>query len=362
MIVGQVCEIYLIYMYINIHNLMKIESDEDDWEGETHVSRILREHYERKRLRLPEWLFDENVAVSRKSSSSGRRNNEPLSPVHQQHQQSDGPIRTPSRRRLWEQNPEDAKNISSRERERQELRQAQPPMPPSGSENRSRYSNRDHQQHHYNEDRETGNRGRYSNNRDNYEDDRYSNNRNHHEDDYGRRSQPTTRDDDRYYDDRYKSNYGRDDDHGGHYSQGRDRYDTPPPPQTRGSRDQPRYYEDDYRYAQQPSSQQQQRSNNSSRQRYYEEDRGGYYESSQVPPKSERSTRGYNNNNEPRSNRHDQGPELDYYNSKNETQRIPSQSRDHAAAARYNSPPEMARREPSIRSGGRRYGNDPSYF
>lgn len=361
MIVGQVCEIYLIYMYINIHNLMKIDSDEDDWEGETHISRILREHYERKRLRLPEWLFDENVAVSRKPSSSGRRNDEPLSPVRQQHQQSDGPIRTPSRRRLWEQNPEDAKNISSRERERQELRQAQPPMPPSGSENRSRYSNRDHQQHHYNEDHETGSYGRYGNNRDNYEDDQYSSNRNYHEDDYGSRSQPITRDDDRYYDDRYKSNHSRDDDRGGHYSQGRDRYDTPPP-QTRGSRDQPRYYEDDHRYAQQPS-QQQQRPNNPNRQRYYEEDRDGYYESSQASPKSERSTRGYNNNNEPRSNRHGQGPELDdYYNSKNETRRVPSQSRDRAAAARYNNPPEMARREPSIRSGGRRYGNDPSYF
>ncbi|CAO3641204.1 unnamed protein product [Mucor fragilis] len=224
------------------------ESDEDDWEGETHVSRILREHYEKKRQRLPDWLFDENVPVSRKPSSSNRRDHDQRSPVHQQQQQvaTDGPIRTPSRRRLWEQNPQDAKNMSSRERERQELRQAQPPMSPSssGSENRGRYSNRDH---YHSEDRENS---RYSNHRDTYEEDRHTNNR-YYEDGYDRQSRPT-REDDRYYDDRYKSNHSsrRDD-----YGQGRDRYDTPPPPQTRGSRDQPRYYDDDHRYQQQPSSQ-----------------------------------------------------------------------------------------------------------
>ncbi|CAO0803083.1 unnamed protein product [Mucor circinelloides] len=338
------------------------ESDEDDWEGETHVSRILREYYEKKRLRLPDWLFDENVPVSRKPSSSNRRDNGQLSPAHPQ--QPDGPMRTPSRRRLWEQNPQDAKNMSSRERERQELRQAQPPMPPpsSGSENRSRYSNRDQ---YYNEDRDNSSSsgGRYSNNRDTYEDDRYNSNR-HYEDDYERRSQPT-REDDRYYDDRYKSNHSnrRDD-----YGQGRDRYDTtpPPPPQTRGSRDQPRYYDDDHRYQQQPSSQrplsplQKQRSNSTSRARYYEEDRGGYYDT--PPAKSERSTRGYGD----RSNRYDQGPPPaaaapdydDYY----DTRRAPSQSKDRAARYHDHGPPEMSRREPSIRSGGRRYGNDPSYF
>lgn len=328
------------------------------------MSRILREHYEKKRMRLPDWLFDENVPVSRRSSSSNRRDHDQRSPVHSQQQlAADGPMRTPSRRRLWEQNPQDAKNMSSRERERQELRQAQPPMPPSpssGSENRSRYSNRDH---YYSEDRDNSSSsgGRYSNHRDTYEDDRYSSNHRHYEDDYDRRSQPTTREDDRYYDDRYKSNR-RDD-----YGQGRDRYDTPPPPQTRGSRDQPRYYDDDHHYQQHPSSQQRplsplqkQHSNSTNRSRYPEEDRGGYYDTA-APVKSERSTRGYGD----RSNRYDQGPPApaataydDYY----DTRRVPSQSRDRAARYQDHGPPEMNRREPSIRSGGRRYGNDPSYF
>lgn len=325
------------------------------------MSRILREHYEKKRQRLPDWLFDENVPVSRKPSSSNRRDHDQRSPVHQQQQQvaTDGPIRTPSRRRLWEQNPQDAKNMSSRERERQELRQAQPPMSPSssGSENRGRYSNRDH---YHSEDRENS---RYSNHRDTYEEDRHTNNR-YYEDGYDRQSRPT-REDDRYYDDRYKSNHSsrRDD-----YGQGRDRYDTPPPPQTRGSRDQPRYYDDDHRYQQQPSSQrplsplQKQRSNSTGRPRYHEEDRGGYYDT--APVKSERSTRGYGD----RSNRYDQGPPVaaapapadydDYY----DTRRVPTQSRDRAARYHDHGPPEMSRREPSIRSGGRRYGNDPSYF
>ena len=48
----------------------------------------------------------------------------------------------------------------------------------------------------------------------------------------------------------------------------------------------------------------------------------------------------------------------DYY----DTRRAPSQSRDRAARYHDHGPPEMSRREPSIRSGGRRYGNDPSYF
>ncbi|KAI8638954.1 hypothetical protein BD408DRAFT_393134 [Parasitella parasitica] len=329
------------------------ESDEDDWEGETHVSRILREHYERKRLRLPEWLFDEKLAVSRRASSSDRRSNDEISPVQQQQQykqQPDGPMRAPSRRRLWEQNP-DAKNMSSRERERQELRQAQPPMPPLSSENRSRYNREDY------EDRGTSN-GRYSNNRDNYEDDRYSHRSQHQDRDYERHSQP--RNDDRYSNDRYKSNHY--DDRDGHYSQGRDRCDTPPTPQTRSSRDQPRY--DDDRYTQKPlyplsrsgeqQQYQQQRSKSTSKPGYHHEDPSGYYSN------YERSTKGQNQS-EPRSDRYDQGStELDdYYTSR----RASSQFRDRAAGDyRYHSPSEMSRKEPLIKSASRRYGNDPSYF
>ncbi|CAI2182115.1 10438_t:CDS:2 [Funneliformis geosporum] len=34
------------------------ESETDDWDGETHISRILREYYERKGSDLPNWLYD----------------------------------------------------------------------------------------------------------------------------------------------------------------------------------------------------------------------------------------------------------------------------------------------------------------
>ncbi|CEP11195.1 hypothetical protein [Parasitella parasitica] len=331
------------------------DSDEDDWEGETHISRILREHYEKKRLCLPEWLFDEKLAVSRRGTSD-RRSNDKVVPVQQQHkQQPDGPMRAPSRRRLWEQNP-DAKNMSSRERERQELRQAQPPMPPLNSENRSRY-NRDHY------DNRDISGGRYNNNGDNFEDDRYSHRSQQQDRDYERHSQP--RNDDRYSNEKYKSNHH--DNYNG-YSQGRDRYDAPLTPQT-SSRDQPRNFDDD-RYAQKPlyplsrsedqqqhQQHQQQRYKSTNRPRYQEEDRSGYHDSSYVPHQSERSKKGYNQS-EPRSNHYYQHSALDDYN-----RGVPSQSRDRVASGdRYHSPPEMSRREPSIRSGGRRYGNDSSYF
>ncbi|KAG2202071.1 hypothetical protein INT47_006263 [Mucor saturninus] len=44
------------------------ESDEDDWEGETHVSRILRDYYESKNKPLPHWLFDGSI----KETNRGR--------------------------------------------------------------------------------------------------------------------------------------------------------------------------------------------------------------------------------------------------------------------------------------------------
>lgn len=37
----------------------KLESDESDWEGETHVSRVIREYYEKKHQPLPNWMFDD---------------------------------------------------------------------------------------------------------------------------------------------------------------------------------------------------------------------------------------------------------------------------------------------------------------
>lgn len=91
---------------------MNLESDEDDWEGETHVSRILREYYEKNRLPLPNWLFD---------------NRAPKQMITETESMVTLPSRTPSRRRLWEEDPE--RELSSRERERQELRQ--PSLPDS---------------------------------------------------------------------------------------------------------------------------------------------------------------------------------------------------------------------------------------
>lgn len=44
------------------------ESDDDDWEGETHVSRVLREHYENHRQPLPDWLLNDDVVKSTRTS------------------------------------------------------------------------------------------------------------------------------------------------------------------------------------------------------------------------------------------------------------------------------------------------------
>ncbi|KAG2234352.1 hypothetical protein BDF21DRAFT_451028 [Thamnidium elegans] len=262
------------------------ESDEDDWEGETHVSRILREYYEKKRLPLPDWLFDDDMpAVSRKKSATRKQPQKMDLNVSE----NQGPVRTPSRRRLWEQNPADPKNISSRERERQELRQAQPPPPPVPSNVRN----------NANEDR-YGNR----------ENDRYREPERYRDSDHYREN-------DRYRDNQRDENHYRDD-----------------------YRDQKNSTYNDYHappvdhYYQQPSRPQPKSTN---RPRYYDED--------VPPPRSERSTRGYQRDaaapravQNPQS---DRGQDLDDY---------------------YYSDRDHSRREPSARSGGRRYGNDPTYF
>ncbi|ORZ09598.1 hypothetical protein BCR42DRAFT_423735 [Absidia repens] len=102
------------------------DSDESDWEGESHVSRALREYYETKRRPLPNWLRDERTPSATKyrepvqdqqhNNHRGRVNYEPSS--HQ-----DDTTKTSSRRRLWDHSQEP----SNRERERQELRQQPPP-------------------------------------------------------------------------------------------------------------------------------------------------------------------------------------------------------------------------------------------
>ncbi|KAF7723969.1 hypothetical protein EC973_001485 [Apophysomyces ossiformis] len=81
------------------------ESDGSDWEGESHVSRILREHYEKKRQQLPHWLRDVRTVPEPKPE---------VEEVKKVNRNSTG------RRRLWDAQPE----LSQRERERLELRQA----------------------------------------------------------------------------------------------------------------------------------------------------------------------------------------------------------------------------------------------
>ncbi|KAI8891020.1 hypothetical protein K501DRAFT_265525 [Backusella circina FSU 941] len=76
------------------------DSDQEDWEGETHISRILREYYQNKHQSLPKWL------LSDKSSVSGLAPEAPFQKPQ------------PRSRKLWEV---DAK-ISPRERERLALR------------------------------------------------------------------------------------------------------------------------------------------------------------------------------------------------------------------------------------------------
>ncbi|KAG0170510.1 hypothetical protein DFQ28_001971 [Apophysomyces sp. BC1034] len=88
------------------------ESDGSDWEGESHVSRVLREHYEKKRQPLPNWLRDMRTPPE-------------AQPEIQQPEEKKVNRQSTGRRRLWDTNPE----MSRRERERHELRQAGPPKP-----------------------------------------------------------------------------------------------------------------------------------------------------------------------------------------------------------------------------------------
>ncbi|CAO3615977.1 unnamed protein product [Cunninghamella blakesleeana] len=97
------------------------ESDESDWEGETHVSRILREYHEKKNNTLPNWLFDDRTPRSKRYQQSFEQHQPNNNTMHHQpSSSSDHLSRTgTSRRRLWDTSNE----MSSRERERNELRQ-----------------------------------------------------------------------------------------------------------------------------------------------------------------------------------------------------------------------------------------------
>ncbi|CAO3664612.1 unnamed protein product [Rhizopus microsporus] len=182
------------------------ESDEDDWEGETHVSRILREYYEKNRLPLPDWLFDDRAPRQRITKAPEAPEAEP----------SAGPARTPSRRRLWE---DTGRELSSRERERQELRQQQPPPLPESGGTPDSYRTLSLRDKHYD-------RRQYESK----------------DDDYYRRDYH--REDRRGYDDHYRDDNRYNRDNGNmspqrHYDHAYQRPQSPPR--------QPRYYEDDHR-------------------------------------------------------------------------------------------------------------------
>ncbi|KAI8069211.1 hypothetical protein BC940DRAFT_221821, partial [Gongronella butleri] len=80
------------------------ESDESDWEGETHVSRVLREYYEKQRRPLPGYLRDERTP--RRHSGQDQRQQAASSPPAARHptpQDIDELQRSRTgRRRLWE--------------------------------------------------------------------------------------------------------------------------------------------------------------------------------------------------------------------------------------------------------------------
>ncbi|KAG2235488.1 hypothetical protein INT48_007886 [Thamnidium elegans] len=86
-------------MQVTMSNtLEEAESDDEDWEGETHVSRILREYYESKNKPLPSWLFEQENSSHTPSAQ----------------------IKRTSGRRLWQQ--ENNTPSSAREREIEALR------------------------------------------------------------------------------------------------------------------------------------------------------------------------------------------------------------------------------------------------
>ncbi|KAI9306761.1 hypothetical protein BJ944DRAFT_198790 [Cunninghamella echinulata] len=152
------------------------DSDESDWEGETHVSRILREYHEKKNKTLPNWLFDERTPKPKRyQQQSYDQPNYAMQP-HQSSTSSDHLSRstTSSRRKLWDTSNE----MSSRERERNELRQqaqyekSSSPYQQQKQQDYYQSSSQQRQQHSSNryEDRYTNNNNDYSrgyNNNDN---------------------------------------------------------------------------------------------------------------------------------------------------------------------------------------------------
>ncbi|CAG8588300.1 1178_t:CDS:2, partial [Racocetra fulgida] len=58
------------------------KSEKDDWEGETHISRILREYHQQKNGDIPDWLYDSKPTLSERETTknpiSSHKNNPPI--------------------------------------------------------------------------------------------------------------------------------------------------------------------------------------------------------------------------------------------------------------------------------------------
>ncbi|KAI8996805.1 hypothetical protein BDB01DRAFT_3641 [Pilobolus umbonatus] len=301
-----------------------IDSDEDDWEGETHVSRIIRGYYEKKKLPLPEWLFDKDTQVQQRPSS--RR------PVDNTPKQSSGnstPMRTPSRRRLWENDPDDSQRISNRERERLELRKKPSVQRKQAYAEEDRYSRDNRTNDHYRE-------------KDDFNEADYYRDSGHREDDRQRRYDME--------DDRHRR-YDMDDND---YRNTRDRTRERAPPSSR-------YDVDDYHYNR-PSKPQ--RENTPSR--TYKNDKNDDGERYNEV-RSERTTRGFSNRLENSdARRSPYTPDTGKYSGDNndldDYHYEASSTRQHAVptATRERARYTDVRRSPS--RSGNRYDREPTYF
>lgn len=313
---------------------------------------------------LPGWLFDDNMAVQRKKSTTNKGRNDQLDTLN-----VNTPMRTPSRRRLWEQD-QDEKKISSRERERQELRQAakdreddhddryqnrhyeedryiQDKYPPKKNQDRyrdeDRYRQKEEDRHRYREEDKYHHKedDRYRPREETrYQEDRYRSkeeDRYRSKDDYRQRDRERSyqreeerhrpRDEDRYHrsENHYKSSYAKEDDY---------RYNGRESPKPNRHYEEDRYNSSHTRPLSPPRPQQ--RSNSTSRQRTYEDS------SDYQPIRSGRSIRGYKD--APRSTDRYESHDLDDYYSSGSSRK----------ERRYVD----TKREPSTR----RYVNDTNYF
>ncbi|RIB02765.1 hypothetical protein C2G38_2149844 [Gigaspora rosea] len=60
--------------YTSIDDNSDNESEKDDWEGETHISRILREYHQQKPGDIPDWLYDPKPILPQSDSTKNKNN------------------------------------------------------------------------------------------------------------------------------------------------------------------------------------------------------------------------------------------------------------------------------------------------